>query len=84
MMVVDACYGTEDTAPHWCSSNTASGTDDFGCEKHFDIDTDPTLGNVPAVGMDGTTWTSEFVFFFSIVPFFPGVESQPPLPHQVT
>ncbi|MDI1486191.1 MAG: hypothetical protein OHK93_005417 [Ramalina farinacea] len=58
MMVVDACYGTADTAPHWCSSNTASGTDDFGCEKHFDIDTDPTLGNVPAVGQDGTTWTN--------------------------
>lgn len=67
MMVVDACYGTDDTAPHWCSSNTASGTDDFGCEKHFDIDTDPTLGNVPAVGQDGTTWTSESSFSFFLV-----------------
>ena len=65
MMVVDACYGADDKAPHWCSSNTASGTDDFGCEKHFDIDTDPTLGNVPAVGQDGTTWTGELFFSFS-------------------
>ena len=58
MMIVDACYGAAD-APNWCSSNTDSGTDDFGCDVHFDIETDSTQGNIPAIGQDGTTWTSE-------------------------
>ena len=58
MMVVDACYSKQG-APNWCSSNTDSGVDDFGCDVHFDIDTDPTQGNIPAIGQDGTTWTSK-------------------------
>ncbi|KAL8788863.1 MAG: hypothetical protein Q9195_007077, partial [Heterodermia aff. obscurata] len=56
MMVVDACYSNAG-APNWCSSNTDFGEDDFGCSVHFDIDTDPTEGNVPAIGQDGSTWT---------------------------
>lgn len=56
MMVVDACYSNAG-APNWCSSNTDSGEDDFGCSVHFDIDTDPTEGGVPAIGQDGSTWT---------------------------
>ena len=58
MMVVDACYNNAGK-PNWCSSNTDSGEDDFGCGVHFDIDTDPTQGNIPAIGQDGTTWTSK-------------------------
>lgn len=57
MMVVDACYNNAGK-PNWCSSNTDSGEDDFGCGVHFDIDTDPTQGDVPVIGQDGTTWTS--------------------------
>ena len=59
MMVVDACYSNAG-APNWCSSNTDSGEDDFGCSVHFDIDTDPTEGGVPAIGQDGSTWTRKW------------------------
>ena len=59
MMVVDACYSNAG-APNWCSSNTDSGEDDFGCSVHFDIDTDPTEGDIPAIGRDGTTWTRKW------------------------
>lgn len=57
MMVVDACYNNNGE-PNWCK---ASGQDDFGCQYHFDVDTDPTRGDVPVVGMDGTTWQREFL-----------------------
>ena len=48
----DACYG-QGGAPHWCSSNTDSGSDDFGCDVHFDIDTDPTQGDVKKLLIPG-------------------------------
>ena len=59
IMVVDACYSNAG-APNWCSSNTDSGEDDFGCSVHFDIDTDPTERDIPAIGRDGTTWTRKW------------------------
>ena len=31
----DACYNNAGS-PNWCSSNTASGSDDFGCDVHFE------------------------------------------------
>ena len=61
-MVTDACYNTQG-APNWCSSNTDSGQDDYGCDVHFDIQTagPQSNGNGPdAVGQDGQPWTCEF------------------------
>ena len=52
-------------APNWCSSNTDSGQDDYGCSVHFDIQTGPPSngGNGPdAEGHDGQEWTCELVF----------------------
>lgn len=65
VMVVDACYNTNG-APNWLTSNPNDGVDVFGCDVHFDIDTDPTLSDpyppFPG-GQDGTTWANggEFV-----------------------
>ena len=62
-MVTDACYNTQG-APNWCSSNTDSGQDDYGCDVHFDIQTagPQSNGNGPdAVGQGGQPWTREFV-----------------------
>ena len=62
-MVTDACYNNNG-APNWCSSNTDSGQDDYGCDVHFDIQTagpQSNGGNGPdAVGQDGQPWTCEF------------------------
>lgn len=71
-MVTDACYNNNG-APNWCSSNTDSGQDDYGCDVHFDIQTagPQSNGNGPdAVGMDGQAWTCEFdVLIFVVLGF---------------
>ena len=69
-MVTDACYNNNG-APNWCSSNTASGQDDYGCSVHFDIQTagpQPAGSNGPsAVGQDGQAWTCELIFLFVVL-----------------
>ena len=69
-MVTDACYNNNG-APNWCSSNTDSGQDDYGCSVHFDIQTagpQPNRGNGPdAVGQDGQAWSCELDFFLYLL-----------------
>ena len=77
-MVTDACYNNNG-APNWCSSNTDSGQDDYGCSVHSDIQTEgpqPNGGNGPdAVGQDGQAWSCELLFllfagFRTLVPCY--------------
>ena len=65
-MVTDACYNNNG-APNWCSNNSDSGQDDYGCSVHFDIQTggpQPAGSNGPdAMGQDGQAWTCELQLF---------------------
>ena len=70
VLVTDACYNNNG-APNWCSSNNATGQDDYMCSAHFDIQTSgPSGGNGPAaVGMDGQAWNCKFsrCYFFEVL-----------------
>ena len=74
LMIVDSCFGTDvanpatPDNPNWCTSTTG-GSDYFGCNTHFDIDTDPVVADannpnaVPhPIGQDGKDWPSESNF----------------------
>ena len=55
IMIVDACYN-QNGDPWWCNS-LYEAQDKYGCDVHFDIQTDRYNENLAAKGKDYMEWT---------------------------